>query len=111
MNPNTRKLLEQILMFAKRIQKRMNGITLETFLNDDYLQDAVLYCLGQMGETATKISDGEQEKYPEVFWNQMISLRHRLFHTYETINLSMVYEITKEPVSTLVLNLTKLLYE
>ena len=88
MNPNTQKMLEQILMFAKRIQERMNGISLETFLNDDFLQDAVLYCLGQMGETAARISDDEQEKYPEMFWNQMISLRHRLFHIYEAINLS-----------------------
>ena len=109
MSPNIRKLLEQILMFAKRTQKRMDGIALETFLCDELLQDSVLYCLGQMGETAARIPDEEQKKYPQMFWNQMISLRHRLFHTYEAINLSMVYEITQEPVSTLVLNLTKLL--
>ena len=89
----------------------MDNIALETFLNDEFLQDAVLYCLGQMGEIAAKISNEEQEKYPEVFWNQMIGLRHRLFHPYETINLSMVYEITQEPVSALVFNLTKLLYK
>ena len=109
MKPETRNLFEQILMFAKRIQKRMEGIDLETFLSDEFLQDAVLYCLGQMGEIASRIPDEEQEKYPEMFWNQMISLRHRLFHTYAAINLSMVYEITQEPVSTLILNLSKLL--
>jgi len=34
MNPKTRKLLEQILMFAKRTQKRTNNVSLETFLDD-----------------------------------------------------------------------------
>ena len=109
MNPRTRKLLEQILMFAKRTKARTLNVSLEAFLSDEFLQDAVLYCLGQMGEIASRIPDEEQEKYPEMFWNQMISLRHRLFHTYAAINLSMVYEITQEPVSTLILNLTKLL--
>jgi uncharacterized protein with HEPN domain len=109
MNPKTRKLLEQILMFAKRTKKRISNITLEAFLNDEYLQDAVLYCLGQMGETASRVPDDEQEKYPDVFWNQMIGLRHRVFHDYEALNLSIVYEITQEPTEQLIQNLEALL--
>ena len=109
MNPNVRKYLEQILMFAKRTQKRTNNVSLETFLNDELLQDAVLYCLGQMGETASQIPDEEQDKYPEMFWNQMISLRHRVFHRYEALNLSIVYGITQEPIAQLVENLKSLL--
>ena len=109
MNPKTRRLLEQILMFAKRTQKRTSGVALKAFLDDEFLQDAVLYCLGQMGETASRISDEEQEKYPEVFWNQMISLRHRLFHDYGALNLSIVYEITQEPITQLIQNLEALL--
>ena len=109
MNPKTRKLLEQLLMFAKKTHIRMSGVTVETFLEDEFLQDAVLYCLGQIGETASRISDDEQEKYPEVFWNQMISLRHRIFHDYEALNLSIVYEITQEPVSRLVQILEEIL--
>ena len=36
MNPKTRKQLEKILMFAKRTQIRISGITLEAFTNDEY---------------------------------------------------------------------------
>ena len=96
-------------MFARRTKKRTSGVTMEIFLYDEYLQDAVLYCLGQIGETALKVSNDEQEKYPEVFWNQMISLRHRVFHDYEALNLSIVYEITQEPISQLVLIIEDLL--
>ena len=109
MNPATRKLLEQILMFAKRTQERTRNVSLEAFLNDELLQDAVLYCLGQMGETASRIPDEEQDKYPEMFWNQMISLRHRVFHRYEALNLSIVYGITQEAVARLVESLERLL--
>ena len=109
MNLKTRKLFEQILLFAKKTHMRMNGVALEAFLDDEFLQDAVLYCLGQVGETASRISDDERAKYPEIFWNQMISLRHRVFHNYEALNLSIVYEITQEPIAQLVQNLETLL--
>ena len=109
MNPKTRKLLEQILAFAKKTHIRMSEVTLESFLNDEFLQDAVLYCLGQIGETASRVSDDEQEKYPEVFWNQMIGLRHRIFHDYQALNFSIVYEITQEPIIQLITILETLL--
>ena len=37
MNPKTRKMLEQILMFAKKTHMRMSGVTLETLLEDEFL--------------------------------------------------------------------------
>jgi hypothetical protein len=42
-----------------------------------------MYCLGQIGEIATKIPEIEQRNYPGIFWEQMVGLRHRLFHDYE----------------------------
>ena len=69
----------------------------------------MLYCLGQIGETASNISDDEQEKYPDVFWNQMISLRHRVFHDYEALNFSIIFEITQNPINQLIQILEALL--
>jgi uncharacterized protein with HEPN domain len=109
MKPKTKKQLENILLFAKRAQDRAHGVTLESFLADELLQDAVLYCLGQVGETATNIPDDEQDKYPELFWRQMIGLRNRLFHDYEEIDLSRVYAITQEPISQLIKSLESIL--
>ena len=42
MENKTRIRFEQILMFAKRTQERVNNISSEKFLSDEYLQDAVL---------------------------------------------------------------------
>ena len=109
MKPKTRKQLEKILLFAKKVQSRTVDIDLDTFLNDELVQDAVLYCLGQIGETATNIPDEEQEKYPELFWRQMIGLRNRLFHDYEEIDLTRVFGITEEPIEQLIRVLEMLL--
>jgi len=37
-----------------------------------------------------------------LFWDQMVGLRHRLFHDYEAINFTMVYDITQQPISQLI---------
>ena len=102
MKDSTKRRFERILEFAKKVKKRTENISLEDFLQDELLQEAVMYCLGQMGEISTNIPDEEQEKYPEIFWHQMIGLRNRLFHDYEEIDLTRVFAITQEPIAQLI---------
>ena len=109
MKPDMRERLQRILTFARKIKNRTAGVTLESYLQDELLQESVMYCLGQMGEIASKIPDEEQEKYPNIFWEQMVGLRHRLFHDYEAINFSMVYDITQQPICRLVRELELIL--
>ena len=109
MKDDVRKLLEQILMFAKRIESGIKDVDLENFIADTDKQDAILYRLGQIGETANKVSDQEQEKYPNLFWDEMIGLRNRLFHDYYEIDLKRIYDITGKPISQLIKNLEGIL--
>ena len=109
MNDSTRRRFKRILDFAKKVKKRTEHISEEDFLQDDFLQEAVMYCLGQIGEIASKIPDDVQEKYPEIFWYQLIGLRNRLFHDYEEIDLTRVYAITQEPIRQLIQVLEMLL--
>ena len=89
MKDKTKRQLENILMFSKRVQKRMENVSLAEFLVDDLLQDSVLFCLGYIGEVATDVRVDEKKMYPGVYWKQMIGLRNRLFHNYEKVNLSI----------------------
>ena len=109
MKDNTRKRLNRILEFARKVKVRTDGINLDDFKHNDLVQESVLYCLGQIGEIASNISDEEQEEFPGIFWHQMIGLRNRLFHDYEEIDLTRVFAITQEPISQLVQMLEDLL--
>ena len=109
MKDNTLKRFKRILEFAKKIEKRTENISLDDFVQDELLQESVMYCLGQIGEIASNIPDEEQEKYPGIFWYQMIGLRNRLFHDYEEIDLTRVFAITQNPITQLIQNLEELL--
>ncbi|MCL2386244.1 MAG: DUF86 domain-containing protein [Defluviitaleaceae bacterium] len=93
MNAKDRRILSRMLEFAYRISRRANGLTYEKFIEDVDIQDAILYALGQLGENANTLSDGFREKYPSEEWHSLIGLRNRLFHSYEDINLDMVFEM------------------
>jgi len=95
MKHDTFERLKRILLFSKKVRQRTLNVKLEDYLKDELLQESVMYCLGQIGEIASKIPNDEQDKYPDLFWDQMVGLRHRLFHDYEAINFTMVYDITQ----------------
>jgi len=109
MKDSIKRRMARILEFAIKVKKRTENVSEEDFRQDVLLQEAVMYCLGQIGEIASNISDDEQEKYPGIFWYQMIGLRNRLFHDYEEIDLARVYAITQEPISRLAEILEELL--
>ena len=109
MKNSTRRRFERILEFAQKVKQRTEDVSLDSFVQDDLLQEAVMYCLGQIGEIASNIPDEEQEKYPGIFWYQMAGLRNRLFHDYEEIDLTRVFAITQEPIAQLVLEIEELL--
>jgi uncharacterized protein with HEPN domain len=109
MKDSTIRRLERILEFAKKVEKRTENISLDDFIQADLLQESVLYCLGQIGEIASNIPDDEQEKYPGIFWYQMIGLRNRLFHDYEEIDMTRVFAITQEPIAQLARNIEEIL--
>ena len=90
--------LKQMLDFAQRAHRRISGMSIESFLSNDDLQDMVLYAMGQVGENANAISDETRNKHPELLWGPIIGIRNRIFHSYGHIDMSIVYEAAVEHV-------------
>ena len=98
MKSKDKRLLEGILTFAKKVDRRIEGLSLEKFLADDDINEAVLYAIGQMGEYTIRLSDAFREDYPEEIWHKLIGIRNRVFHSYEQIDLKKVYELAEENI-------------
>ena len=80
-----------ILAFAARAQRRVAGVDAAVFSSDEGLQDAVIRCLGVVGEAASRVSTATREAHPEVPWGLMIAMRNRLVHEYGTVDVDEVY--------------------
>jgi len=101
--------LRLMLDFAQRADRRIKGVGLDTFLQDDNLQDAILYAVGQIGENANAVSEDTRMEYPAIYWGPIIGLRNRVFHSYGDIDMRIVYNSVAEQIPVLIRQLQELL--
>jgi uncharacterized protein with HEPN domain len=99
-----------MLEFSRRVQRRIHEVTLEAFLDDDDLQDMVLYAIGQVGENANAVSDNIREAHPDLLWNALIGIRNRVFHSYGDIDMTLVYEAAVDHAPLLIQQLEKIIF-
>ena len=109
MTDRDRAYLQRMLEFSRRIQRRVGGTTVETFLVDENLQDMVLYAIGQVGENANAVSDDIKNAHPDLLWNAIIGIRNRVFHSYGDIDMTLVYEAAVGHTPLLIRQLEKIL--
>lgn len=76
---------------TQQIEER--GITPDSLLKDAFTQWAVTTPLYNIGEQVYQISADFKNRYPDIPWNMVAGLRHRLVHNYEGINWSIIVEV------------------
>lgn len=74
-------------------QIKQRGITEDMLMNDEFSQWAVTTPLYNIGEQVYQLSKEIKEHFPEISWNVVSGLRHRLVHDYEGINWSIIVDV------------------
>lgn len=87
--------LQTILRLWKELSREITerGITPDLLLKDAFTQWAVTTPLYNIGEQVYQISADFKNRYPDIPWNMVAGLRHRLVHNYEGINWSIIVEV------------------
>ena len=86
-----------------------DGKSLEDLLSDRMLALATVRLLGIVGEAATRVSPATRATHGSIPWRQMIGLRNRLTHEYDTTNLRIVWQIIAEDLPPLTAELERIL--
>ncbi len=60
-----------------------------------------------IGEAAYQVTAATQEQLPDVPWEDIIGMRHRLVHAYFDINLDILWETVEQDLPPLVETLRK----
>lgn len=87
--------LKKIVSTYKSLKAQIeeHNITEEILLNDEFSQWAVTTPLYNIGEQVYMLSDDLKKSNPQIAWNVVSGLRHRLVHDYEGINWSIIVEV------------------
>ena len=76
---------------------------------DRMLNLALTRLLEVIGEAAGRVSREEQQRYPTIPWPQIVSLRNRLIHGYDSVDLDILWQIVIRDLPPLVSELERIL--
>jgi uncharacterized protein with HEPN domain len=108
MNDKDLSHFKLMLGFAKRVQRRIESVSLDDFFNNEDAQDMILYAIGQVGENANAISEEMRDAHNDILWNAVIGIRNRVFHSYGDVDMRIVYKTAVEHMPKLIVMLQKI---
>ncbi len=63
---------------------------------------ALVRLLEIIGEAANRIPNDEQAQYPQIPWAQVVSLRNRLIHGYDSVDFDILWQIVSQDLPPLI---------
>ena len=79
------------------------------FDKEEGMQNSIIYYLQIIGEAASAIPSDFRDKHPEIPWRAMISMRNRLIHNYDGIDLDIVWDTATVSIPVLAPKIQELL--
>ena len=93
--------LEELAIRLAEIQLWVDGLDEASFLSDPKTMAAVTMNLMVVGETARRVSHGVRKTEPNIPWRQIVNLRHRIAHSYESVDQTIVWRIVQDQIGEL----------
>lgn len=100
--------LRQMLEYAKEAIALTTGKSRTDVESDRVLCLATVRLLEIIGEAAGRVSKETQCKNPQIPWGEIVGLRNRLIHGYDSVDIRVVWEILVSDLPDLVKELEKL---
>ena len=95
-------ILLQIIKRCNRIIEKVSNINETEFSLNDDVKEVVCFNLFQIGELANGLSVELIKEYNKIPWKQIIGMRQRIVHGYDTINLEIVWNTANESIYELI---------
>lgn len=77
--------------------------------NDRQLNLALVRLLEIIGEAASRIPKEDQARHTDISWSEIISLRNRLIHGYDTVDFDILWQIVNQDLPRLIESLRNVL--
>ncbi len=75
---------------------------------DRVLSLALVHLLAIIGEAASRVSNDLRLRHAQIAWTQIISLRNRLIHGYDAVDMDILWHILQEELPELMTKLERL---
>lgn len=93
-----RATLLDLLVASQRVLEFTGDQTFDSFSRDLKTQSAVTLQILILGEAAKRLSAEFREQHPEIPWSDIMRMRDKLIHHYESIDPGEVWQAAKEDI-------------
>lgn len=100
--------LRHMLDHAREAVDLMQGRSRADLDADRLLGLGLVRLLEIIGEAAGRVSLATQHRYADIPWSQIISLRNRLIHGYDSVDMDVLYQILLTDIPLLIVHLNKI---
>lgn len=100
--------LRHMLDAAHHALRFVQGRTRGDLDHDRQLVFALVKAIEIIGEAAYRTSPAGRAKVPELPWEDMVAMRHRLVHAYFDIDLDILWKTTQDDIPPLVAALERI---
>lgn len=80
----------------------MQGKTRADLDEENLLTLGLVRLLEVVGEAANRVPSDEQDLHPDIPWAEIVGLRNRLIHGYDSIDLDILWQIVNMDLSPLI---------
>jgi uncharacterized protein with HEPN domain len=97
--------LRHMLDHAKEAVQLAEGKTRADLDTDRLLNLALVRLLEIVGEAAGRVPEAVRTLHPEIPWPQIVSLRNRLIHGYDSVDFNILWQIITSDLAPLIVAL------
>jgi uncharacterized protein with HEPN domain len=102
-------LLGDLLKAARAALDHARGLDAAGFLASRLHQDAIIRVVGIVGEAAWRISGDFKARHPDLPWQAMAGMRHRIVHDYAEVDLDLVWRVITHELPPLIARIEQLM--
>ena len=100
--------LEDILEAIEIIKSRINNLNEIDFKSNLEKQESIIYRLATIGEAINKIPEKELNKFPDIDWASIISMRNILIHEYYEADPDIIWDTIHKDLDILKIAIKKI---
>lgn len=111
MSKNDQLRLRHMLDSAREAVSFITGKSRADLETDRMLTLSLVKCIEIIGEAANSVSKEFREGHPEIPWQDIVGMRHRLIHAYYDVDLDVVWATVTEDLLPFIAELDKIISE